>query len=249
MCTLTWLFNDDSSGYTVLFNRDELKTRKCALPPSLKQTHSGVTFLSPTDTDAGGTWLAVNQYGLTFCLLNYYAADANVPHVHSRGEVINSLVGSRSVVEFEAELRSLNLQHYKGFEIVVIHNSVHHWRWDRQALREVQASMPITSSSYNTELEQRARYDYFQKTVDATSLDSLKAFHQCHLDEKMNHVSAPLASEAIINSVCIHREFSQTVSQCMVRVNDGEVAIDYLDGPPCEDKKVIHSSLIRRQVA
>ncbi|MCV6603730.1 MAG: NRDE family protein, partial [Porticoccaceae bacterium] len=85
MCTLSWIQHQDS--YSLVFNRDELNSRQRALPPALKTALDGSRYLSPTDTDAGGSWLQVNEHGLTACLLNYYAADtAPSDDVHSRGE-------------------------------------------------------------------------------------------------------------------------------------------------------------------
>ncbi len=73
MCTVTWTTRAD--GYDLFFNRDEHRARSTAQGP---QTHSrpGARVIAPVDPDGGGTWLAVNEHGLSHCLLNYYAADA-----------------------------------------------------------------------------------------------------------------------------------------------------------------------------
>ena len=76
MCTVTWILDGDS--YSLYFNRDELRTRQPALPPQRHQER-GVRFLSPTDGDAGGTWIAVNEYGLSLGLLNDYSSRARQP--------------------------------------------------------------------------------------------------------------------------------------------------------------------------
>ncbi len=70
MCTVSWRAARD--GYDLFFNRDELHTRAPELPPALSE-RDGVRFLAPRDGDHGGTWLAVNEHGLTVCLLNDYA--------------------------------------------------------------------------------------------------------------------------------------------------------------------------------
>jgi uncharacterized protein with NRDE domain len=67
MCTVTWLMEADS--YTVFFNRDELKTRSHALHPAIKE-QNGVRYIAPVDLDGGGTWIGVNEFGLTCGLLN-----------------------------------------------------------------------------------------------------------------------------------------------------------------------------------
>ena len=67
MCTVSWTREPD--GYHLLANRDEKRTRAIAQPPRVRR-HFGVRYLAPTDTDHGGTWIAVNEYGIAACLLN-----------------------------------------------------------------------------------------------------------------------------------------------------------------------------------
>src|SRR6266496_5302779 len=67
MCTASWTYQQD--GYYLLFNRDEKRTRKGASPPRLL-TRDGVRFLAPADGDFGGTWIGVNEFGVSACLLN-----------------------------------------------------------------------------------------------------------------------------------------------------------------------------------
>lgn len=81
MCTVTWLI--DAEGYTVFFNRDELKTRSHARPPTIRK-QNGVNFIAPLDLDGGGTWIGVNEFGVTCSVLNNYVCsrplrDATVP--------------------------------------------------------------------------------------------------------------------------------------------------------------------------
>ena len=184
MCTLTWLFNSDRRGYTLLFNRDELKTRKRAYPPSLTEAINGVSYLAPIDADAGGTWLAVNQYGLTICLLNYYAVESkNSDAIHSRGEVVTQLASCQSIAGIEAALRKMTLENYNGFEIVALHDDIAHWRWDTCQLQKIDAKAPITSSSYNTKAVQESRQEFFNSLDAPNTIDALKAFHSCHLSD------------------------------------------------------------------
>ena len=72
MCTVTWL--PGRNEYRLFFNRDERKTRKPAAPPALHE-HHGVRQLYPVDGTAGGTWLGVNEYGVTVGILNHYVAE------------------------------------------------------------------------------------------------------------------------------------------------------------------------------
>ena len=67
MCTLTW--RTAGGGYEVFFNRDERRTRPPARPPAVHRA-AGVSYVSPIDAEAGGTWLAVNELGTTLALEN-----------------------------------------------------------------------------------------------------------------------------------------------------------------------------------
>lgn len=231
MCTLTWKFNALAQGYALFFNRDELKTRQRALPPALHQTIEGVKYLAPTDADAGGTWLAVNEYGLTVCLLNNYTApEPTNKNIVSRGEVVVALAGCANLSELEIALSQLELKKYRGFELVVFAVGVHHWSWDTLALVRLPAEMPITSSSFDTDTVQAVRREFFDIVGADGDLESLKHFHSCHLDHELHEIDGqPLA----VTSVCMHRELAQTVSQCFVQVRNDAVSISYMDGSPC----------------
>ena len=70
MCTVTWVHSQ--AGYELFFNRDE-RTGRGPESPACEAETNGVRWLAPRDSDAGGTWLAVNEHGLTLGLLNGYA--------------------------------------------------------------------------------------------------------------------------------------------------------------------------------
>jgi hypothetical protein len=67
MCTVSWIHQ--GSGYQLLCNRDEKRTRRPASAPQLL-TRNNVRFVAPIDGDSGGTWVAVNEFGLSLVLLN-----------------------------------------------------------------------------------------------------------------------------------------------------------------------------------
>ena len=68
MCTATWRF--DESGYDLLFNRDERRSRSPGEPPRRDES-DGICFLAPRDSAAGGTWIGVNDHGVSIFLLTY----------------------------------------------------------------------------------------------------------------------------------------------------------------------------------
>ena len=148
MCTLTWSIQNDGS-YCVLFNRDELLSRLPGSAPAYAESESGVGYLSPIDGDAGGTWIAANELGLTFCLLNNYLIGER-PEIEyrSRGEVIRRLVACREVTEVKKALRAIELKRYKGFDLVVFSPNPIEFRWNGETLEETCPLMPLTSSPF-----------------------------------------------------------------------------------------------------
>ncbi|UTW45322.1 NRDE family protein [bacterium SCSIO 12696] len=229
MCTLSWIQHRDS--YSLVFNRDELNSRQRALPPTVKVGADGSRCLSPTDTDAGGSWLQVNEHGLTACLLNYYAADrAPSNDVHSRGEIVLMLTGCRTIAEAEAIIQQLDTSHYRGFDLVLMETNQRpvQYRWDAVELTRHLPEIPLTSSSYKTEEVCEYRRELFLQSAPH-NLQQLLAFHNCHSAETSAHLPPPSPAHA----PCMHRADAKTVSQCVVEVNDTSVSIRYADGSPC----------------
>ncbi|NKB23842.1 MAG: hypothetical protein GKR87_05585 [Kiritimatiellae bacterium] len=62
MCTVTWLH--DTHRYEVFFNRDEQRTRLPASPPQIR-IRNHMKYMAPIDEQAGGSWIGVNEGGLT----------------------------------------------------------------------------------------------------------------------------------------------------------------------------------------
>src|SRR5262245_39809777 len=102
MCTVTILPESVLSGshsrsadpvlWRVACNRDESRTRPAALPPAVTRIASRVAIM-PTDPQAGGTWIGVNDARLVCSLLNVYDGGTSVERPLSRGTIIPRLLG------------------------------------------------------------------------------------------------------------------------------------------------------------
>ncbi len=116
MCTLSWWVRADACGF--LFNRDEKRTRAKGLPPRRVPTADGkAQILMPLDPDAGGSWLGVNQNGLSVAVLNNYPYyQGEIPAPISRGQLVVDLLNeSTQSADCMAALATKELQHYRGF--------------------------------------------------------------------------------------------------------------------------------------
>lgn len=142
MCTLSVISLSDSLGrrvgYRAVMNRDELRTRAQAHPPSPRQV-GGTEACWPTDADAGGTWLAASEHGLTLALLNVHMGP-HEPHstgTRTRGEIIPSAIAAETAAAAAGVVRTKDLARYRPFRFVAIDRDlVVDLRWDRHRLSE-----------------------------------------------------------------------------------------------------------------
>ncbi len=226
MCTMSWFKTED--GYELFFNRDEHKTRRRADIPVLT-TQSGVDVISPTDTDAGGTWVSVNHFGLSLCLLNHYEKEQRIPHIDwiSRGGIIRSLATHASLSVIEYTFAQIDLNEYKPFRLFALDaqgKSVF-FTWDGETTtKEFDIVTPRSSSSFEPEKVRAGRKQQFvsQGLHESTDRVFFLAFHCSH---------DPSASAY---SVCMHRDDANSVSLSHIVVNKQEVTFAYADGAPCK---------------
>lgn len=169
MCTVTW--RRIPAGYQIFFNRDELRTREAALPPELSQLN-GVRYLAPRLSVTGGTWLAVNEKGLSIGLLENteVRAGSRGPGTQSRGNLIPSLMDAATQEEVAERLHLQALTAYQPFMLLIWSpdKPVHWHRWDgfrRTASVLADEDMPVCTSLFEPEAVAEARRARFQQMV------------------------------------------------------------------------------------
>lgn len=229
MCTVTWWRS--GTDYGVLFNRDESRKRLEAEPPSTRDLGT-CTYISPVDRDAGGTWIWVNQYGVTGCILNNYPRhNTSVNHPVSRGLLLTSLACLDSVAEISGAVATEQLSHYRAFIILAFdERSLGQTSWDGKTLtsqRDNDVCCPLTTSGYKPEEVISYRHDRFvQRFAQQTerSHEELAAFQSEHDPSMPAH------------SVLMTREDARTVSQSHVRVTGSSVSLSYYS--VSEDKQL-----------
>lgn len=228
MCTVTWL--REAGGYQLFFNRDERRTRKRAVPPTV-HLNDGVQKIYPVDADAGGSWLGVNQQGVTLGMLNYYQAQAAMPAPGkvSRGVLLVSLLAAASVTEAMGRAEQDKLTDYAPFMLVGLEpgRALERLTWDgQQPVRDtVETPAMITTSAFEGGVVIEARQEYFrevEKEHGPLSVADLVAFHASEHPE-----AGPYA-------VCMSRPDACTVSFSHISVTPERIAFAYADGPPCE---------------
>lgn len=247
MCTVSWLRH--AGGYELFFNRDERHTRKPATPPVIQEAR-GVRFIAPLDGDHGGTWLAVNESGVSLCLLNRYEGAPSLPDevkteddYRSRGLLLMSLMDSLTVAHAHARLSREDLSRYRPFTLAVLSPNepalLVHWTGGQKTFDGAgDPSMPLTSSSYRGAEVTAARKSLFRRMAEesgAVTPSLLRDFHSSHEPARG------------VYSVCMHREDAATVSFSHVKVGDETIRFSYQPAPPCDGSRpvVVHLPLRR----
>lgn len=223
----------------VVFNRDEGRRRAEGLPPEVR-TFDGVPCVMPVDPVSDGTWIAVNEFGLTFFLLNYYPRRAaqvgRSPSVRelenrpSRGTIIPRVAHARSLDESLSVMESLTVAAFAGFRLVVVgdegavelaHRESH---THLDVRRDPTFPQLYVSSGLGDEVVEGPLRALFQEMFSA-GRDPI-ATQECY--QRHSWPEAPHVS------VCMRREEAMTVSQTIVDVFSHRVRMVYLPGPPDE---------------
>lgn len=223
---MTWFTKE--GGYELFFNRDEQLSRRRAELPTIQKSET-VEYISPTDSDAGGTWIAVNQYGITVCLLNHYQFEQISTYKKwiSRGEIVRSFAITTDLKSAEQQFDNLGLDDYRAFRMFIIDSQGNNrlFIWDGHSARiECNVTTPKSSSSVDSKNVKKKRKDLFRDLNLIESKDAKKfiAYHASHLPSRSK------------DSVCMHRDDAKTVSLSHINVTDSGIEFSYADGSPCE---------------
>jgi Transport and Golgi organisation 2 len=227
MCTVSFLAR--KNGYVLAMNRDEKRTRAIGLPPS-KKIINGRTLLSPSEP-GGGTWIALNDSGVTFALINWYSIRPQVKSRRvSRGRVVNT-VGTAFTPDFATvALAQLPLKQINPFRLIGFFpatQEIAEWRWDLEKLVRKKSPWKMQqwiSSGFDELTAQRVRSKVFRQALKqktAGSLDWLRRLHRSHLPQ-----SGPF-------STCMHRADAATVSCSEITVFKHKATLRYYAGAPC----------------
>lgn len=181
MCTVTWTHLD--GGYSLFFNRDELRARPHEHPPK-RWDSRGVAVVAPLDDGGGGTWIAVNEHGLTAALLNHYAREAKSPETpRSRGGIPLLAAAHRSVAEAVAWASSTAMTWFKPFHLVLVDaaGSAALVTWDGSRSTVFNSVRPpIATSSFCPEEVARAREAQFRELLSESTPITAFALEMYH---------------------------------------------------------------------
>jgi len=228
MCTITLIAQ--RNGYCLGMNRDEKLTRTRGLPPT-KNEVNGRVVLAPSEP-GGGTWIALNDAGACFALINWYSATKRAErNAVSRGEIVKAVGAAASAEAAGASLKELPLKCINPFRLIGVFpasGQVIEWRWNLKRLvqrRTRWRTQQWISSGFDELSAQRLRGREFRRALKHAStphLSWLRKLHRSHAP----HVG-PF-------STCMHRSDAETVSYTEVNVSSRTASMRYHDGTPCK---------------
>ena len=232
MCTVSFIARQ--RGYLLAMNRDEKLARAAGLPPKIISV-LGRRVVRPAEP-GGGTWIALNDAGVTFALINWYSVTARVKrNPVSRGEVVNAVSAQTSPASASEILARLPLKHINPFRLIGVFpatKEILEWRWDLK--RHVRQQHPwqaqqFISSGFDEPTAQRIRSGTFRMALrqkSAGTLEWLRRLHRSHAPEP-----GPFAT-------CMHRAEAATVSCTEVIFSARRAVMRHTAGAPCENARV-----------
>ncbi len=222
MCTLTLVRM--AEAWRVVCSRDESPTRARAIPP--REVRFGERAgLLPTDPQGGGTWIAVNDAGVVFALLNKSEPDVPAAGRESRGAIIPSLMWATSAEDAMRAAGEIDAARFRAFRLVTIDGKGlcvgvgDGARFVRAAVTPRVEAWCAASSGLGDELVEPARVRLFDEIVAgaADGFDAQDAFHR-HRWEERPHMSVDMM-----------RHGAQTVSVTAVTVMSRACEMVHID--------------------
>lgn len=245
MCTVTIVPGPAGQhAFRMACNRDESHGRAPAQPPTSTDI-DGVHTLMPIDPSSGGTWVGVNEHGLALTLLNYNLSEPPTGRDRSRGDVIPSLLGARSIHEMIQKLVHIERERMMPFRLVACDGEwVLLWRSTEPVERVVVDPWdgePVmwTSSGLGDHLVEGPRRELFDSWFGDEPSEYISeqvAFHRHKWPDRGQL------------SVCMHREDARTVSYTVIDVEPTGVTMTYHPDRPDLDAQDSIITLERRLI-
>lgn len=221
MCTVSWCIQED--GYTLFFNRDESRNRELAIPPSIGSSNTR-RYICPRDPQGGGTWLLVNDHGLTIALLNYYEAETSYQPADPKSRGVLPLRFSECTTLSDAKSAALKeeFEPYPPLHLLVVDStgSALRMTWDgkqKNISYPTFDDLPISTSSFKTDEVILARKAQLKVALESqvNRITALEQFHSSELPLPTTHAALMTRPDA------------RTVSICRVEIRKQMVSLAY----------------------
>ena len=242
MCTLAlFLHQSRKRPLVIAANRDEFFSRPATEP---MQVADDPWIVAGIDLAAGGTWLGVNQHGLTAGILNRRTSQPIDPSRQSRGALCLETLGCRNVEEARRLVADRAADAYNPFNLLVASADgafVSQNREGRMVITELPAGLhlltnldlndatcPRIAKSHRLFEGIQPRLDDSDETQLLAALRTVLSDHSTPLDPRG---SGP------IENLCVHLGEYGTRSSSVILYPAESNACRFFNaaGPPCEN--------------
>lgn len=190
MCTVSFV----SSGTTsfITSNRDEHISRPTSFEPK-EEVINGCKVIYPKDPKAGGTWFAVNAYGVVAVLLNgAFEKHLSIGgYAKSRGLIVLDIISAEKPALFVQEI---DLENIEPFTLVLFERgNLVEFRWDgslkhRKELETTKNHIWSSATLYTTDIvkKRQALFTDFLVKHEAYTSEQIVDFHTTNDDDYEN---------------------------------------------------------------
>jgi hypothetical protein len=196
MCTVTFI--PVNNKVFITHNRDEKSIRTKAIPPK-EYVINGQRLLFPRDSQAGGTWIALNANGMAAVLLNggFIKHVYKPPYKKSRGLAFLDIVATGDLY---LSYYNLDLTNIESFTVILWNNAdLYECRWDgeQKHIKKLDPTKRYAWSSvtlYDTAAisSRKNWFENWQQKHPHPTMDEIIQFHlfggdgDTHNDLRMN---------------------------------------------------------------
>lgn len=234
MCSFSW--HRFEPQLAVVFNRDESRLRPVAEPPKVLQDQR-TRFIMPKDPQGQGSWIAANEYGFVFVLLNDYLGLMKSEYeLISRGLLIRTLANCMSWSEVLYTVEQWPLGQSQPFQLGVLTlTRQQFWHYDGVVSKLKAQSLPksLFSSGHQDAKAIINRRREYMTTLSPRSVAELVHTFRGHHPSGGKGSSHDLVT-GNCTSFCMHRDDAHTQSLSCIQVYTDKVTFEYWDGQPCE---------------
>jgi hypothetical protein len=244
MCTMT-LVPRGTGELQMAVNRDESRDRPAALPPVVREFGARQGIL-PIDPLGGGTWVAVNDAGLAFTLLNRRQPTDRraAANPRSRGLIIPSLLAADDLDGALRMAGALDLRQFQPFRLLMtdvgraVEFSSNGEVWEQKQFFDLRGPLMFTSSGLGDQVVDGPRRRLFNEMFgDAPAAEWPR------LQDEFQRHSWPERRDL---SVCMNRDDARTVSLTTIDIQPGAVTLSYHGLPPDQPAELVTVMLPRR---
>ena len=126
MCTLIILRRPNHSWPLIIAaNRDEMLNRP-SLPPA-RHWSDRPDVIAGRDEFAGGTWLGINDYGVSAAILNRTGSLGPTTDKRTRGELVLEALDHSDAKSAAEALENLQSSTYRSFNLIISDNTNSYW--------------------------------------------------------------------------------------------------------------------------